>query len=167
MKILLSLLMISSLNLFAEKPVDEEGLEYRAVKTKLHQLVKAHSEIFSDSRTAEEKKTLSKSRSKLMKKAIEMNKQSKAYWDEFKSTQEIYIDNDDGETKKAFMKSKKDLEVHIITDLKNEDELSELYTAWTKAMKKLEAKRLMVLGELDKSSQSSLRNIYKDLQKLR
>ena len=96
-----------------------------------------------------------------------MNKESKTYWDEFKSTQEKYNENDDSESKKTFMKAKKDLEVHIVTNLKNEDDLAELYMAWGKAMKKLEAKRLLVLGELDKSSQSSLRSIYKDLQKLR
>jgi hypothetical protein len=167
MKFLLSLLTVLSLNLFAEKQVSETGLEYREAKTKLYQLVKNHSEVFSDSRTTEEKKVLSKSRSKLMKKAIEVSKESKAYWSEFKSTQEKYNESETSETKKAFMKAKKDLEVHIVTDLKNEAELSELYLTWTKAMKKLEAKRLMVLGELDKSSQSSLKSIYKDLQKLR
>ena len=155
MKYLMTLLFFAGLSMQA-LTIEE----YQELKSEAYSQIKDHMEIHKDPSLQEIQKPIFKARHKLLKAVAENDEKMAELFEALKSAANT-------SESKGLYKTKRDIEHYLITEIKGQDEYSELYTAWHEARTAYENQKARLLKQKDLSTGNAYQKIIRKIQTLR
>ena len=152
---ILILLFLSLLNLQALTQK-----EYLGLKTALYEALKDHNSVHQDESLEEIQQAYYKARYKLLEKAAESDQTLAKLYEQLKEINST-------SSKEGLYKNLRGIEFHLITVSKEKDQLTELYSAWNKALSDLESKKISLVNAESSISGARVRKAIRALQKAR
>ena len=154
-KYILSLMLLSLMNLSALT-----SDEFKTLKFNVYESIKDHMDIHQNEYLTELQQPIYKSRYQLISKASETDA---ALLELFNQLKEVNTTS----SKEGLYPLLRNIEFHLITVTKGNEETEELYKAWEKAQTKYELKKASLLKQMNASAGSQYLKAIKKIQKLR